>query len=213
MSDPVTIQAFSSAGEPAGTVAVPEAFTGKMRAHAVWLASVRQMANARTGTHKTKTRGEVSGGGKKPWKQKHTGRARQGSIRAPQWRHGAIIFGPRPRRYGHDLPAKVRRLAMRGAVAEKIRAGLVLAVGDLKGVGKTRDAAALLKKAGVERGALVVLSAADPAVTRAFRNLPGVRIETVAGASVYDMLSYRQVVMVDGALDALAKRCVEGTYS
>ena len=209
MSGNMEIPSFSSAGESAGTVGVPAAFAGKANAHAVFLAVVRQLANARTGTHQAKTRGEVSGGGRKPWKQKGTGRARQGSIRAPQWRHGAVIFGPRPRSHGKALPGKVRRLAMRGVVADKIRAGFVLALSGLEGVVKTRDAVILLRKLGADRTAFVVLPAEDAGIRRAFRNIPGVRVETAATASVYDIMKHRHVIVVNGALEAIAKRCGE----
>jgi len=207
MSETPGIPSFTPAGEPSGSTAVPAEFAGPSRAHAVWLAVTRQMANARPGTHQTKTRGEVSGGGKKPWKQKHTGRARQGSTRSPQWRHGAVIFGPRPRKYSKHLPEQVRKLAMRGAIADKVRSGLVMVLGGLDGLSGTKSAAALLKKVGAERGALVILPSVSVDAARAFRNIPGVRVDVASAASVYDILKYHHVIFVNGALDMLAKRC------
>lgn len=207
MSTDNMIKSFTSAGEPASGVAVPAVFEGRGNSHAVYLAVLRQMADRRTGTHKSKTRGEVSGGGRKPWKQKHTGRARQGSIRAPQWRHGAVIFGPRPRKYTQSLPAKVRTLAMRTVMAGKIREGRVLIMAAIEGAGKTKDAIKLLRKVGADRTVLVVISSENAALRLAMRNLAGVRVEPANAVSVYDIVKYQHVVLVGDSLAALVKRC------
>ncbi len=208
MSAAEGIPSFSAAGEPAGSVSVPAAFSGRANDHAVYLAAIAQLANRRTGTHHTKTRGEVSGGGRKPWKQKHTGRARQGSTRAPQWRHGAVIFGPRPRKYTREVPTQVRRLALRGAITEKIRSGRVAVLSGIAMEGKrTRDAAALLRKIGVKGSALLVLDAGNGDVKRIFANIPRLRVDTAASISAYDVISHGNVLVAAGALEKLAQRC------
>ena len=207
MSTENMIKAFTPAGEPASSVAVPAVFTGRGNSHAVYLAVRRQLADRRTGTHMSKTRGEVSGGGRKPWKQKHTGRARQGSIRAPQWRHGAVVFGPRPRKYTQSLPAKVRTLAMRTVMAGKIREGRVVIINAIEGAGKTRDAVKLIRKVGADRTAVVVIPAENAALRQAIRNIAGVRVEPVNALSVYDVIKYSHVILVGDSLAALVKRC------
>jgi large subunit ribosomal protein L4 len=199
---------FDPAGEQAGSIAVPAIFAASPNNHAVYLATVRQYANRRAGTSSTQTRGEVSGGGRKPWKQKHTGRARQGSIRAPQWPGGGIAFGPKPRGYAMDLPARTRRQAMRSALAGKMRAGQVAILQELKlASSKTRDAVALLRKVGAAESGLLVVSSGSEEIRRAFRNLPGCRMEPASAVSVGDVLKFHRVVIVRDALEALEKRC------
>jgi large subunit ribosomal protein L4 len=135
-------------------------------------ALVIYQANKRQGTHDTKTRGEVSGGGRKPWAQKHTGRARQGSTRAPQWRHGGIVFGPHPRSYRMALPRRLRRLALKCALSEKVRRGQLVCLESLEGLdGKTKSMAHLLDKLGISGSALVVTQEPEENVIRAARNL------------------------------------------
>jgi large subunit ribosomal protein L4 len=225
------IPRFSAAGEPAGTMEVPAVFAGRPHRHAVWLAVTVQLANKRAGTHATKTRGEVSGGGKKPWRQKHTGRARQGSTRAPQWRHGGTVFGPRPRSHAKEAPRSLRRLALRSALAAKIRSGAVaVAEPPAFEAPKTRHAAAWLRTiarahAGVLQdrasaevaplrmsGArtLVLLAGRDAMAERAFRNLADTRILHAAHASAYDVIAAARVIVTPDALAALAKRCADG---
>ncbi len=208
MADIDTLPKFNRAGEPAGTVPVPAAFSGRPHQHAIWLAVTAQMANRRTGTHSTLTKGEVSGGGKKPWKQKHTGRARQGSTRNPHWYHGGVAFGPRPHGYGKDLTAGVRRLALRSAIAAKVRGGAV-AVVDAPDVqtGKTGAAAAWLSKLGVAGRSLVVLDGRDAALARAFRNIPRARVASAHDVSVYDAMAAGRVLVTAEALAALVRRC------
>ena len=208
MTDTGTLPRFNSAGEPAGTVPVPAAFAGRPHQHAIWLAVTAQMANRRTGTHSTLTKGEVSGGGKKPWKQKHTGRARQGSTRGPQWYHGGVSFGPRPHGYGKDLTAGVRRLALRSAMTAKVRDGAVSVVDapDVAG-GRTKSVAAWLAKLGVAGRSLVVLDGRDAAFNRAFRNIPRARVASAADVSVYDTMAAGRLLVTAEALAALVRRC------
>jgi large subunit ribosomal protein L4 len=211
VSDSIQIPVFSHSGDPSGTVEAPGAFTSRPNTHVVYLAVVKQLANARVGTASTKTKGEVRGGGKKPWRQKHTGRARQGSFRSPQFRHGGVVFGPRPRKYAHELPAQVRRLALRSVLAGKTKAGQVAVLESLSiDPPKTKAAAALLKKMSISGRSLIVLPAGPSAAARAFRNLADARVETANTVSVYDLLNARHVVIVREALDALAARCSGG---
>ncbi len=199
---------LNKAGEPSGNLDSPSVFVTVPHAHAVYLAVKQQRANARVGSASTKTKGEVRGGGKKPWRQKHTGRARQGSIRAPQWRGGGIVFGPKPRTYHLRLPAKVRRLALRSVLSDKIQTGQVAVLEALDfDAPKTKHAAALLKN--ISRGGLtlVVLPQGSTTISRAFRNLPGVRVQTASTVSVYDLLCAKRIVVLKDALESLTNRC------
>ncbi len=169
-------------------------------------AVVAQLANQRRGTHKTKTRGEVAGGGRKPWRQKGTGRARQGSIRAPHWRGGGVVFGPRPRSYHQDLPRKMRRLAMRSALSAKLQAGELMVLENFTlPAPKTREMVAALTRLGVGDNALVVLGQRDEGVKRAAANLPKVRTVLPGGTNLLDVLKYRWLLMTTDAVEALTR--------
>jgi large subunit ribosomal protein L4 len=162
-----------------------------------------QLANRRRGTASTKTRGEVSGGGRKPWRQKGTGRARQGSIRSPLWRGGGVALGPKPRDYSYLVPKKVRRAALRGALSMKLQEGLLKIVDHLDlPEAKTRQAVAFLKDLGIEKRALILLGGENIPLQRAARNLPHVKVLAVEGLNVYDLLYYDYVICPK---DALAK--------
>jgi large subunit ribosomal protein L4 len=202
---------FSGNLDPAGEVEAPAIFESAGNEHVMHLALLRELANARVGTHSTKTRSEVSGGGKKPWRQKHTGRARQGSNRAPQWRHGGIVFGPHPRSYAQDMPARVRRLALRSVLSEKMRSGQVLILDQLAlEAPKTKFAAALFKRLSLSPTAIFIVPGESVSIQRAFRNIPHLHVGTAGSVSIYDMLRFRNVVIVKDALPLLAKRCGEG---
>lgn len=159
-------------------------------------ALLRQLANARQGTSDTKTRAEVAGGGRKPWKQKGTGRARQGSIRAPHWKGGGIVFGPHPRDYSQDLPKKMRRLALLSAISSKVTDSHLVLLEDLYiGEAKTREIATLLKKLEIEASALLVLPDVNTQIVRAARNIPKVSTQLARCLSVGEVLSHRYIVM------------------
>src|SRR5262249_13463543 len=162
-------------------------FAGPVRAPVVHQAVVRELAARRTGTHDTKGRSEVSGGGKKPWKQKGTGRARQGSIRATQWKGGGKPFGPTPRSYDKRMPAEMRRLALREALAARIASGAVAVVDDLAVTEpRTKVLTTRLRALGVTPGpTLLVVAERREAVERAARNVPWLEVETPSHASVY----------------------------
>lgn len=165
-------------------------------------ALVRQHANARAGTHNTRTRADVSGGGKKPWRQKGTGRARQGSIRSPQWRGGGVVFGPHPRSYEQAMPRKMRRLAVRSALSQKVREGklIVLAgLGDMEP--KTRSIAALFDALNLNgASALFATNGRNEAVERAGGNVHRSRIVFASNLGVAEMLKYDYLLLDEEAL-------------
>lgn len=164
-------------------------------------AVVMQLASRRLGTASTKTRGEVSGGGRKPWRQKGTGRARAGSIRSPLWRKGGIVFGPKPRKYGYRLPKKVRRLALRSALSAKVQEGNLVVVEDLNLPEiKTKEMVKVLKALKAEPKALVVTAAYDEKVEKSARNIPGVLPMEAKGLNVYDILYHDKLVMTKEAV-------------
>lgn len=163
------------------------------------------LANQRQGTHKTKTRGEVSGGGRKPWKQKGTGRARQGSNRAPQWRGGAIIFGPVPRDYREKVNKKKRRAAFRTVLSSRVENGQLIVV-DALNFGndpKTRRFVESLDKLGAEGRVLVIVTAPDEALLRVARNVPYARVEIASSISIYDLLTADSIVATRDAISEL----------
>jgi large subunit ribosomal protein L4 len=165
-------------------------------------ALVRQLANARLGTHKTKTRGEVSGGGSKPWRQKGTGRARQGSIRAPHWRGGGTVFGPQPRSYRQKMPRKMRHQALRSVLSVKAGDSQVVVLDALEmAEPKTKEITSLLQNLGIHSSALILLPSRDETILRSVRNLSEVRTLVAQYLNVRDLLQYDYVLV---PLDSLA---------
>lgn len=161
------------------------------------------LANQRQGTSDTKTRSEVSGGGKKPWRQKGTGRARQGSTRAPQWRHGGVTFGPHPRKYGWTMPKKARRVALRSALSAKFAAGeiVILDAFELEAP-KTKEVTALLKTFEANKKAFIVTAETNLNVYKSARNIPGVNAEAARNINVYGVLNGGKLFITK---DAVAK--------
>ena len=162
---------------------------------------VNYLANNRQGTQSALTRSEVSGGGKKPWKQKGTGHARQGSTRAPQWTHGGIVFAPKPRSYRFTVNKKVRRLAMKSAFSSKLKDDQLVVV-DAVSVDKfsTKTIANMLKAIGADRKALIVLDSVDTKVINSARNIPGVKTAQVNTLNVYDIMNADKLVIVKNAI-------------
>jgi len=195
-------------GQPAGEITLSEkAFGQPWRRGLVTEGVLNELANRRVGTHKTKTRGEVSGGGKKPWRQKGTGRARQGSIRAPQWRHGGVVFGPVPRDYGYHWPKSQRRAALRSAWGQKFRDKSVVVVDRLEmATPKTKRFVEFLHKVQVESPALIVLHQKDENVIKSARNIPGIKLSSSDGVTLHDLLKYRTVVMTPEAVRQVERR-------
>ena len=176
---------------------------------AMHLMVVSYLANQRQGTQSTRTRSEVSGGGKKPWRQKGTGRARQGSTRAPQWTHGGIALGPKPRAYGIDVNKKVKRLAMKSALSAKVAANEMIVLDDfgLDAI-KTKDVAAVLAAVKADKKTLIVLPEKDDVVYKSARNLEKTNVTLVSTLNVYDILNCNTIVVLK---DAVAK--IEEVYA
>ena len=169
-----------------------------------------QRACARAGTHKAKTRGEVSGGGKKPFKQKGTGNARQGSTRSPLNEGGAVLFGPVPRDYSFKIPKKVKKLGLRSALSYLVAESKLVVVEDMKSAdGKTKELATRLKSLGAEK-AVLIDAKSDQMFQRASKNLGKVRYYSVEGLNVFDLLKYDMAVITKDSIDGIVKRCGEG---
>jgi len=170
----------------------------------VHTAVVMQQACERQGTASTLRRGEVSGSGKKPWKQKHTGRARAGSVRSPIWRHGGIVFGPRPRSYAYSIPKKKYHAALRSALSARLAEGAVMVLSDLSlPEPKTKVLAKMLTKLGLTSKTLIVLGNDGGSIERAARNLSDVKLTTPESLNVYDVLRYHAIVIPEGVLSRL----------
>jgi large subunit ribosomal protein L4 len=202
----LTAKHFSADGREQGTVELPEAaFSAPARPDVVYDALRSYLANQRQGTVATKTRSLVSGGGKKPWRQKGTGRARHGSIRSPIWVGGGTVFGPQPRDFSYQIPRKMRALAVRSVLAERARDGRVYVVDDLSIEGpKTRTVAALFKEMNLS-GSKVLLVGARPDLNlhRSVRNIPGAVTIPVQQLNVYALLACDVVVLTKSGLEGL----------
>ena len=179
----------------------PEVFEVAVRPEILHLVVRAQLAAKRAGTHSTKTRAMVSGGGVKPWRQKGTGRARQGSTRAPQWTHGGIVFAPKPRSYSYVLNKKVKRLAMKSALSAKAAAGEIIVIDSIKmDAIKTKDFRAFLSAVKADGKSLVVTPAKDETVIKSARNIPGVETAMAGLINVYDILKAKYLVLDKEAL-------------
>lgn len=193
---------FDGSGKETGTVDLPEAvFDAPVHEAAMHQALLRQLANARQGTHQTRTRGEVSGGGKKPWKQKGTGRARQGSTRAPQWRHGGTVFGPHPRGYEQKMPRKQRRLALKAALTSKSQQGALRIVEEITlEAPKTRVLAGLFDQLNAGARTLFVIPEHDLMLEKSTRNLAGIKTILATNLNPGDVLTADTIVLTRAAL-------------
>lgn len=193
------------AGKSVGEITLSDAVFGiKPNAAVMHAAVVNYLANQRQGTQSTLTRTEVSGGGKKPWRQKGTGHARQGSTRSPQWRHGGIALGPKPRSYRFTLNKKVRKLAMLSALSAKVSANEMVVVDAIKtDEFKTKTMVAMLKALEAEKKTLIVLDAVDAKVIKSAANIEGVKTTQYNTLNVYDILNCDKFVIVEGAVKKL----------
>lgn len=197
------VHLHNAAGDPIGTMECPPLFEEPVNQPVLWQAIRMYQANQRQGNADTKTRAEVSGGGRKPWKQKHTGRARAGSIRSPLWRKGGIVFGPHPREHRYALPRALRRRALIESLKARLQDEAVLAVESLAGMlPKTKSVGGLLSKLKVKEKALLVVERLDPLLTRICRNLPDVEVRVVQDLTCYDVLVHPTLVVTKGALEA-----------
>lgn len=185
---------------------LPALFGAEVKKHLLHTAVVNQLANKRAGTACTKTKGLVSGGGKKPWKQKGTGRARAGSSRSPLWRHGGTVFGPMPRDYSYTIPKKEKRAALASALAAKVSENRLIVLDKIMlAEPKTGQMSSLLKNLGVAENALVLLGAENKNVALASRNMPSVKVLRMENINVYDLLKYRYLITTGDVLTALAE--------
>lgn len=190
----------------------PAVFEAPVKPHLFHAEVRRQLARRRAGTHSTKNRAAVSGGGIKPWKQKGTGRARQGTIRAPQWAGGGVVFGPVPRDYEHQLPKKVRRAALRSALSLRQKEGALVVAESLElAEPKTKQAAGLLAGLGFDgaQSVLVVIDREDPVLERALRNLRWAQVLRAEGLNTYDVLRHKRLLLTRGAVEALHARLAD----
>jgi large subunit ribosomal protein L4 len=207
MSDARTIPVLTQGKEPSGEMELPaDLFGGPVRRHLLHAAVRMQLANRRAGSASTKTRGMVRGGGKKPWRQKGTGRARAGSSRSPLWPGGGTTFGPQPRDYSYRLPASARRAALCAALALKLKEESLVVLDKIDvEPAKTKVVAALLDGLGLS-SALIITAEENPNLERAASNLPKVKVLRAAGANVYDILNYKHLVLTRDAVEALLGR-------
>jgi large subunit ribosomal protein L4 len=201
----MTLDVVNSENAKIGAVEVrDEVFGGRVNAYLIWESVVRANAADRRGTHATKNRANVSGSGKKPWRQKGTGRARVGEIRNPLWRKGGTVFGPQPRSYDYKLPKKVEMGALRAALAQKFKDGRVLVVDALAASEvKTQAAAAMLKALGVGGKAVMIDVSPDEKLARSIRNIPGVRLLASGRVTARDVMNADRVVATRNALEKL----------
>ena len=204
------VAVLDMAGKEVGSIELAESVFGIEPNKSVMLHMVKNyLANQRQGTQSALTRAEVSGGGKKPWRQKGTGHARQGSTRAPQWTHGGIVFAPKPRDYSYTVNKKVRRLAMKSAFSAKVAENEMVVIDSIAmDEYKTKTIAAMLKAVGAEKKALIVLPEVNEKVIASAANIPGVKTAQVNTLNVYDILNADLFIV---AKDAVAK--IEEVYA
>ncbi len=196
------VSVVNQTGSAAGEIELNELVFGIEPNEAVLFeALVQQRASLRQGNHAVKTRAEVAGGGRKPWRQKGTGRARQGSIRSPQWRGGGIVFGPTPRSYSYKMPKKVRRLALRSALSSKVRDEEMVVLEALAfDAPKTKEFTKLLTDLSISKKALFVTADLDETVALSARNIPGISVVTANGINVLDLVGHDQLILTKDAV-------------
>ncbi len=204
------VDVYNINGEVVGDINLNDNIFGiEVNKDAMHLAVTNQLANRRQGTQSTKTKSEVRGGGKKPWRQKGTGRARQGSIRSAQWIKGGIVLGPKPRSYRFTLPKKVKRLALKSALTTKVLENEILVLDSLSFDSiKTKQVVGALGKLNVPNNALIVIAGKDDNVIKSARNIPGIKTALVNTLNVFDILKYEKFLITK---DAVSK--VEEVYA
>lgn len=199
------VNVYNQLGEVVGDIELNEAIFGiEVNEHVVYEVVKNHLANRRQGTQSAKTRAEVRGGGRKPWRQKGTGRARQGSIRAPQWKGGGVVFAPKPRSYRYSVPKKVRRLAMRSVLTSKVLEGELRILDALTvDVFSTKKAKEILKNLNLETKTMIVLPEGNDMIVKSFANLPKVETVVVDYMNVYDLMRFDNLVIVKDALSKI----------
>jgi len=197
------VDLYNMNGETVGQIELKDEIFGiDVNSNAMHLAVQNQLANKRQGTQSTKTKSEVSGGGIKPWKQKGTGRARQGSIRSAQWIKGGIVLGPKPRSYSYTIPKKLKKLALKSALTSKVNGNELLVLDQLNFDSiKTKQMANVLNSLKVETSVLIVLSGKNETVEKSARNIPGVKTAFVNTINVFDILKYDKFIITKDAVE------------
>lgn len=199
------IQMINMEGNPVEEIELKdELFDVEINEHAVYLVVKNILANKRQGTHAAKTRAEVRGGGRKPWRQKGTGRARQGSIRSPQWRGGGVVFAKKPRDFSYTTPKKVRRLALKSVLTSKLQDGEIIVLDKLElDEIKTKNFANILNNIKSDKKALVVIKERNETVEKSARNIENVKTCLAKDINVYDLLKYNHLIMTKDALETV----------
>ena len=200
-----TLKVVNMKGEEVGSIELLDSiFSANINEAVLHAATRAYLLNQRQGTQSTLTRTEVSGGGKKPWRQKGTGRARQGSTRAPQWTHGGIAFGPKPRSYRTELTKKTKRVALYSALSDKVANNNLVVVDKIESESySTKTMANMLKALGAEKKTLVVLPAVDHVLVKSFANIPGVKTTVYNNINVYDVLNADKFIVTESAVKML----------
>lgn len=196
------VNVYNMLGELVEEMELSEAVFGvEINEHVVYEVVKNQLANKRQGTQSAKTRAEVRGGGRKPWRQKGTGRARQGSIRSPQWKGGGVVFAPKPRDYSYSVPKKVRRLALKSVLTDKLQSNEMIVVDQLSfDAPKTKEMKKVLANLNADRKALIVMAEKDVNVIRSASNIPNVATALVNTINVYDILKYNSFIITKEAV-------------
>lgn len=194
------VKLYKQTGEEAGTVALDDSvFGAELNTAVIHQVVVAQLANKRQGTKSALTRAEVSGGGRKPWKQKGTGNARQGSIRAPQWKHGGVVFAPKPRDFTQKINKKMKDVAFRSAISSKVTDDQLKVIDEINVSGKTKEMVEVVKALGLTKRTLFVLTSADELAVRAANNLEKVDTVKAELVSVLDLMNHTDVVLTQAA--------------
>ena len=203
-----SVKVFNPQGQAVGQLALdPALWGGPVNLRLLSQAVAMYRANRRAGTASTKTRGRVSGGGKKPWKQKHTGRARAGSTRSPLWRHGGVVFGPHPRSFAYRLPQAIRRRALQESLKGKLRDEELMVVDALQAEApKTKPFAGLAKAFGVARKSVIVLEEPAAPLVKSLRNLAGFELRSAANLNAFDVLNAHKLLITKAAFERLEHR-------
>ena len=195
------VKLYKQTGEEAGTVSLDDAvFGAELNTAVIHQVVVAQLANKRQGTKSALTRAEVSGGGRKPWRQKGTGNARQGSIRAPQWKHGGIVFAPKPRDFTQKINKKMKDVAFRSAISSKVTDDQLKVIDEINVSGKTKEMVEVVKALGLTKRTLFVLTSADELAVRAANNLEKVDTVKAELVSVLDLMNHTDVVLTQAAV-------------
>lgn len=199
------VTVYDMTGKSVGKMELSDAIFGiEPNTSVMHTAVVNYLANQRQGTQSTLTRTEVSGGGRKPWRQKGTGHARQGSIRAPQWRHGGVALGPKPRDYSYTINKKVKKLAIKSALSSKVSGNEMIVLDQITLESyKTKAVVAMLNALGASKKTLIVTAQNDEKVIKSAANIPGVKTTTAGSLNVYDMLNCDKMVIVKAAVEKL----------